>query len=553
MAWGTEKGPQTEKEKQAARKFDAEQRAAEDAIAQTAQSLERDFGVSSAARDSRLKQRLTVDASGAKGKHRFRQAIDGSRSTRVLGYYDGTPWLLVRDEEERREFFYNPVRLKFRSKECCVVRRCWWLIEQQRLNIVSAPQGAREATWDEPPELQAEKHTGSTDAERASAAQRAVTSITRSMRGRTKRRRQVLAAYAKCVKRLSGGYPDYVNQRLCYVEDIITASMLGLVATLSYMRSAGVANIWVGAGMQTSRERHGDDWHGGSDAIRGSAGIPIDLILLILICASKILLCLGPQDGGAQAVAQMCCTIDFEPLPGHARQLQQLFQATAFCVLGVLSLGLPFFCFVWTFSFSLWLVLAGRFKFDPVWIIAGYAAEKEVAWLTPPPRFCKPLARNLASVQYGFGGAILQWAAVGDERGVLRPPTRTSIRCACLHRKAVDAAAKYEHGGMPMPGLSDSDSDGGSDIEAGEGEGEGEGEGGEAREQIEDVGSDEGDDEDTGERDTTRGGAGAEETAADKSEENADTDTGDSSTVSATDAADDSDGPDGAVVSEAKD
>eukprot|EP01043_Picozoa_sp_COSAG02_P043129 COSAG02_NODE_3730_length_6312_cov_289.526799_7_plen_314_part_00 len=282
MAWGTEKGPQTEKEKQAAKRLEAEQRAAADLIAQTTQALERDYGVSSPVRDSRLKQRLKVEATSAKGALRFRTAIDGVRGTRVLGYYDGTPWLLVRDEEERREFFYNP--------------------------------GTREATWEEPPELQAEKHTGSTDGERASAASRAITSITRSMQGRTKRRRQMLAAYAKCVKRLSGGYPDYVNRRLCFVEDMITASMTGLVAVLAYMRSEGVANIWVGAGVQTSRERHGDDWHGGSDAIKGSAGIPVDLILLILTCGSKVLLCLGPQDGGAQAVAQMCCNVEFDPL-----------------------------------------------------------------------------------------------------------------------------------------------------------------------------------------------------------------------------------------------
>lgn len=295
MAWGSEKGPQTEKEKQATKRMDAELSAAEDQIATIAQELEREFTVGSSARDSRLEQRLKVDAS-ARGKQRFRQSVDGSRSTRVLGYYDGTPWLLVRDEQERREFFYNP--------------------------------GAGEATWDEPPELQAEKHTGSTDGERDNAAKRAVSTITRSMAGRTKQRRQVLKAYASCIGKLSGGYPDYVNQKLCFVEDLITAGMLALVAALSYMRSAGIANIWVGAGVQTSRERHGDDWHGGSDAVKGSSGIPIDLIILILICGSKCLLCLGPQDGGAQAVAQICCTIKFEPLPGHARQLQQLFQVS---------------------------------------------------------------------------------------------------------------------------------------------------------------------------------------------------------------------------------
>ena len=119
----------------------------------------------------------------------------------------------------------------------------------------------------------------------------------------------------------------------------------------------------------------------------------------------------------------------FVPLPGHARQLQEIAQAALCVAFGVLSLGMPFFCFIWTFSLSLWLVIAGFFKFDPVWIAAGYAAVKEVAWLTPPPRFCKPLARNLASIQYGTGGAILQWAGE-DASGKLRPPTRRSIRCS---------------------------------------------------------------------------------------------------------------------------
>eukprot|EP01043_Picozoa_sp_COSAG02_P043128 COSAG02_NODE_3730_length_6312_cov_289.526799_6_plen_218_part_00 len=143
-------------------------------------------------------------------------------------------------------------------------------------------------------------------------------------------------------------------------------------------------------------------------------------------------------------------------------------------------MGLPFFCFVWTFSFSLWLLVAGFFKFDPIWIVAGYAAEKEVAWLTPPPRFCKPLARNLASIQYGFGGATLVWAGTNGEGGILRPPTRTSIRCRCLHRRAADAAEKYQHGGLPMPGLGESDSDVDADVEAAA-----------EPQQIQDVGSDE--------------------------------------------------------------
>ena len=100
-----------------------------------------------------------------------------------------------------------------------------------------------------------------------------------------------------------------------------------------------------------------------------------------------------------------------------------------------------------------------------MWIAAGYAAVKEVAWLTPPPRFCKPLARNLASIQYGMGGAILQWA--GEEpSGKLRPPTRRSIRCSCLHRRAADVADEYAFGGMPTGGMGPDDEEAGSDEPA---------------------------------------------------------------------------------------
>ena len=100
-----------------------------------------------------------------------------------------------------------------------------------------------------------------------------------------------------------------------------------------------------------------------------------------------------------------------------------------------------------------------------MWIAAGYAAVKEVAWLTPPPRFCKPLARNLASIQYGMGGAILQWA--GEEpSGKLRPPTRRSIRCSCLHRRAADVADEYAFGGMPTGGMGPGDEEAGSDEPA---------------------------------------------------------------------------------------
>ena len=90
---------------------------------------------------------------------------------------------------------------------------------------------------------------------------------------------------------------------------------------------------------------------------------------------------------------------------------------------------------------------------------------KEVAWLTPPPRFCKPLARNLASIQYGMGGAILQWA--GEEpSGKLRPPTRRSIRCSCLHRRAADVADEYAFGGMPTGGMGPDEEEADSDEPA---------------------------------------------------------------------------------------
>ena len=60
----------------------------------------------------------------------------------------------------------------------------------------------------------------------------------------------------------------------------------------------------MGGGVQTERARHGEDWLGGSDAIEGTADIPIDLLLLAGICYGKLMLCLGPQDGSAAAVAQ---------------------------------------------------------------------------------------------------------------------------------------------------------------------------------------------------------------------------------------------------------
>ena len=98
--------------------------------------------------------------------------------------------------------------------------------------------GEHEATWSEPPELAAEKHVGeSTEAERADAGERAVKSVARAARRqRSRRKRQCLESYARCVGRLSAGYPDYVSLSMCMLQDCMTAAALMLVAILSYCR-----------------------------------------------------------------------------------------------------------------------------------------------------------------------------------------------------------------------------------------------------------------------------------------------------------------------------
>ena len=64
--------------------------------------------------------------------------------------------------------------------------------------------------------------------------------------------------------RLSAGYPDYVSLSMCMLQDCMTAAALMVVAILSYCRSEGIMNIYVGGGIQTERARHGEDWLGGS-------------------------------------------------------------------------------------------------------------------------------------------------------------------------------------------------------------------------------------------------------------------------------------------------
>ena len=53
-------------------------------------------------------------------------------------------------------------------------------------------------------------------------------------------------AYARCVGRLSAGYPDYVSLSMCMLQDCMTAAALMVVAILSYCRSEGIMNIYVG-------------------------------------------------------------------------------------------------------------------------------------------------------------------------------------------------------------------------------------------------------------------------------------------------------------------
>ena len=155
--------------------------------------------------------------------------------------------------------------------------------------------------------------------------------------------------------RLSAGYPDYVSLSMCMLQDCMTAAALMVVAILSYCRSEGIMNIYVGGGIQTERARHGEDWLGGSvsptlfpvpaeksrlEAVANSAlghrtrsRAPLAsrstcccwlgygardgtackrlfalgcVLTLVAPCSSygKLMLCLGPQDGAAAAVAQ---------------------------------------------------------------------------------------------------------------------------------------------------------------------------------------------------------------------------------------------------------
>ena len=54
-----------------------------------------------------------------------------------------------------------------------------------------------------------------------------------------------------------------------------------------------------------------------------------------------------------------------------------------------------------------YLLASGWFNADPAFIVAGYAATRELGWLTPPPRYCVPLACYLPSIQYALPVLVL--------------------------------------------------------------------------------------------------------------------------------------------------
>jgi hypothetical protein len=213
----------TDRQRQAKRRAAAEREAAEDAVAARAQELEREFGqLSVPTRERRLAARRKLGQQSV-GRKRFRAALDGVNGTRLLGYYDGTPWVLIRDEAERREYWYQPA--------------------------------TRDASWEEPRELQDQPPTDAAERRRT-----AIDGASRRSGRRLRRHRRLQQLYLCCVARLAHSYPDYVSQQLCAAQDAATAGLLGLGVALAWLKHAGVANLYVTMGMQTVREKHGENW-----------------------------------------------------------------------------------------------------------------------------------------------------------------------------------------------------------------------------------------------------------------------------------------------------
>ena len=264
-AWPGQGLPATEKERHNLRRAAAERTAAENSIALTAQRLEREFDVIPATRQRRLEERRKLGAH-ADARKKFRHVIDTTSGTRVLGYFDGTPWLLIHDENERREYWYQP--------------------------------HSRDATWSEPAELQVPP------VDPAERRRKAIAGVSRAAAQQLRRRKKCASIYVSCVSRLAGGYPDYVSQRICAVTDAVTALWLLLGSLLAYFKHAGIANLYVSVGMQTERERNGD-WDHGSPEAKGAAGLAMSDVLFMLALASKVALCFGPQEGAAAALAQV--------------------------------------------------------------------------------------------------------------------------------------------------------------------------------------------------------------------------------------------------------
>ena len=106
--------------------------------------------------------------------------------------------------------------------------------------------------------------------------------------------------------------------------------------------------------------------------MEGATGLHVADIIFGIALASKVGLCLGPQAGATATLLQRCCCKPgFRPLPGHARQLQQLSQAALWLLLVLLGFGRPLFSAVTWLVVACLLVLSGYFNADPAFIAAG--------------------------------------------------------------------------------------------------------------------------------------------------------------------------------------
>jgi hypothetical protein len=133
----------------------------------------------------------------------------------------------------------------------------------------------------------------------------------------------------------------------------------------------------------------------GSGPAEGASGLHVADIIFCIALATKVGLCLGPQEGATATLLQRCCCQPgFRPLPGHARQLQQLLQAALWLLLVLLGFGRPLFSAVTWLVVACLLVLSGYFNADPAFIAAGCELWLSVHSSSLPPPVALPAQPN---------------------------------------------------------------------------------------------------------------------------------------------------------------